>query len=111
MPAVAWLASSAVSAAVFHLTVAAAPVAPERVTVKVMAPPSAALASAMAKLGSASSSVIEITSLVTVTREVPVTSMVSEPSWRVSWVGSRSKVPVALAAPAEITMLKFATAA
>ena len=45
------LASWVVSGAVFHLTVAAAPVAPARVTVKVIASPSVALASAIAKLG------------------------------------------------------------
>jgi len=63
-------------------------------------------------VGVASSSVIVIVALVTVSvPAVPVTSRVSLGSSRVSFVGVRVKDPVPLAVPAAIVMSKPVTAA
>ena len=104
-------AAAPVSALVFHFTDTALSRAPERVTVKVIASPSSALASATANDGWPSSSVSVIAALVILSEpEAPVTSIVSLPSCRSSCVGVRSNVPDLLASPAAMTMSKLATA-
>ena len=100
------------TSAVAQATLTTFAVAPSRVTTKLSASPSAARASPTLKLGVLSLSVIVSVAFVMVTPvRVPFTSSVSSGSSRWSSVGLRVNVPVALAAPAAIAMLKPVTAA
>ena len=87
-------------------------VAPSRVTTKLSGSPSAARASPTLKLGVLSLSVIVSVAFVIGTPvRVPFTSSVSSGSSRWSSVGVKVNVPVALAAPAAMAMVKPGTAA
>ena len=100
------------TSAVAQVTLTTFAVAPSRVTTKLSGSPSAALASPTLKLGVSSLSVIVSVAFVMVTSvRVPVTSTVSCGSSRRSSVGVKVNVPVALAAPAAIAMVKPGTAA
>ena len=106
------MTSSPESAAVAIFTDATLSPAPARLTVKVTLPPSVASASAIEKLTGSSVSVsVTVAPVIVMSVRVPVTSMVSLASSRSSSTGVTVKLPVWLAAPAAMVMLKPLTAA